>query len=159
MGDSVSGWRAAIESLPTVRRGQWAVGGSAALALQGVPVDPRDVDILADDVAVAELLDGLRGAVRTDEAPWDRGDVRAARRVLAVLAGAEVEILVDVEAVGSDGHVLIGTPPLDGVEAVDINGRQIPVLPLSTMLALLEATGRHARAEMVKRSLGHQQSP
>jgi hypothetical protein len=36
-----------------------------------------------------------------------------------------------------------------------INGRAIPVLPLSTMRAVLEATGRQERAEMVQEALDH----
>jgi hypothetical protein len=73
---SAPAWRTALGELPVVRGGRWAVGGSASLALHGLPVDPRDLDLLADHVAAAELVDGLRGAVVSDEARWDRGDVR-----------------------------------------------------------------------------------
>jgi hypothetical protein len=132
------------------------VGGSASLALHGLPIDPRDVDVLADQVAVAELVDGLQEAVVMDQAPWDRGDVRAARRVVAVVEGVEVEILVGVEAVGSDGDVVMTTPSLDRVEPVVLNGRPIPVLPLSTMRAVLEATGRQERAAMVRGAMGQE---
>jgi hypothetical protein len=130
------------------------VGGSASLALHGLPIDPRDVDVLADHVAAAELVDGLHGTVVSDQAPWDRGDVRAARRVLALVEGVELEILVGVEAVDSDGRVVVTTPSLDRVEPVMLNGRPIPVLPLSTMRAVLEATGRHERAAMVREAIG-----
>jgi hypothetical protein len=126
------------------------VGGSTSLALHGLPIDPGDVDVLADQVAVAELVDGLQDSVVLDQAPWDRGDVRAARRVLAVAEGVEIEILVGVEAVDSDGHVIMSTPSLDLVEPVMLNGRLIPVVPLSTMRAMLEATGRQERAAMVR---------
>ncbi len=66
---SAPAWRAALGELPIVRGGRWAVGGSASLALHGLPVDPRDLDLLVDHVAAAELVDGLRGAVVSDEAP------------------------------------------------------------------------------------------
>jgi hypothetical protein len=144
----------ALQGFPAVRHGQWAVGGSASLALHGLPVDPGDVDVLADHVAVAEIVDGLEGAVVMDQAPWDRGDVRATRRVLAVVEGVDFEILVGVEAVGSDGSVVMTTPNLDRVEQVVLNGRPIPVLPLSTMRAVLEATGRQGRADMVRDAAG-----
>jgi hypothetical protein len=84
--------------------------------------------------------------------------VRAARRVLAVVEGVEVEILVGVHAVGADGRVVMTTPSLDRVDAVVLNGRPIPVLTLSTMRALLEATGRDERAAMVRDAMG-QDSP
>ena len=149
----IPAWRRALQALPRVRHGQWAVGGSVALALHGLPVAPRDVDVLADRVAVAELVAGLQGAIREDRTPWDRGDVRAARRVLAALEGTELEILVGVEAVSADGRVIMPTPTLAEVELVVLDHRAIPVLPLSTMRAVLEATGRTERAVMVRDAL------
>lgn len=89
-----------------------------------------------------------------DQAPWDRGDVRAARRVLAVIEGVELEILVGVEAVGADGRVVMTTPSLERVDPVVLNDQWIPVLPLSTMLKLLEATGIWERAAMVREAIG-----
>jgi hypothetical protein len=147
-------WRTALGELPIVRGGRWAVGGSASLALHGLPVDPRDLDLLADHVAAAELVDGLRGAVVSDEASWDRGDVRAVRRAVAIVHGIEVEILESVEAVGPTGDVLVATPDLDHVDRITVSGRQIPVLALSTMRVLLDATGNRERAKLVANVLG-----
>ena len=84
MTSSAPAWRMALAELPAVGRGRWAVGGSASLALHGLPVEPRDRDLLVDHAAAAELVDGLRDAVVSDESGWDRGDVRAARRAVAV---------------------------------------------------------------------------
>jgi len=151
---SAPAWRTALGELPVVRGGRWAVGGSASLALHGLPVDPRDLDLLVDHVAAAELVDGLRGAVVSDEARWDRGDVRAVRRALAVVHGVEVEILEGVEAVGPTGDVVVATPDLDQVDRIIVSGRQIPVLPLSTMQALVDATGDRERAAMIAKVLG-----
>lgn len=89
-----------------------------------------------------------------DQAPWDRGDVRAVRRILAVIAGVELEILVGVEAVGADGRVVMTTPSLERVDPVALNDRWIPVLPLSTMLKLFEATRVWERAAMVREAMG-----
>jgi hypothetical protein len=119
-----------------------------------LPVNPRDVDLMVDHAAAAELVDGLRDAVVSDEASWDRGDVRAVRRVLAVVHGVEVDILESVEALGPTGEVVVGPPDLDLVERITMSGRPIPVLPLSTMHVLLEATGKRERAAMVGRVLG-----
>ena len=151
---SAPAWRTALGELPIVRGGRWAVGGSACLALHGLPVDPRDLDLLVDHVAAAELVDGLRGAVVSDEARWDRGDVRAVRRALAVVHGVEVEILEGVEAVGPTGDVLAATPDLDHVDRIIVSGRGIPVLPLPAMQVLLDATGNRERAAMVAKVLG-----
>jgi hypothetical protein len=100
------------------------------------------------------MVDGLRDAVVSDEACWDRGDVRAARRALAVVRGVEVEILEGVEAVGPTGDVVVATPDLGHVDRIIVGGRQIPVLPLPAMQVLLDATGKRERAAMVARVLG-----
>lgn len=131
------------------------MGGSASLALHGLPIDPRDVDVLADEQAVGELIDGLGDTVVLDQTPWDRGDVRAERRVLAVVEGVELEILVGVEAVGGDGRVVLTTPNLDLVELPVLDGKAVPVLPLATMQAVLEATGRRERAALVREAISH----
>jgi hypothetical protein len=80
--------------------------------------------------------------------------VRAARRVLAVIEGVELEILVGVEAVAADGRVVMTTPSLERVDQVALNNNWIPVLPLSTMLKLLEATRVRERAAMVRAAMG-----
>ena len=122
MTGSAPAWRTALGELPIVRRGRWAVGGSASLALHGLPVDPRDLDLLVDHAAAAEMVDGLRDAVVSDEACWDRGDVRAVRRALAVVHGVEVEILEGVEAVGPAGDVVVATPDLNHVGRIIVSG-------------------------------------
>jgi len=147
--NAMSTWRSALMRLPMVQAGRWAVSGSAALSLHGLAVDPQDLDLVADAAGATELVDGLGDLVRKDVAPWDRGDVRAARRALAVLDGIDVEILVDVEAVVLGARVL-GSPNLKNVDYIIIDDRRIPVLPLSTMLSILDATGKGERAAMVR---------
>jgi hypothetical protein len=141
-------WRTALSRIPTVRRGKWAVGGSAALALHGLPVVPRDLDLIVDQSAAAELILELGDAVMTDEWSWDRGDVKAVRRALAVVSEFDVEILVGVETVAG-GVTLLGPPNLDDVVVKPVGGRPVPVLPLPTMLTLLRVTGDHERAAVV----------
>lgn len=141
-----------------VRGGRWAVGGSACLALHGLPVDPRDLDLLVDHIAATELVYELRGAVVSDESRWDRGDVRAVRRALAVIHGVEVEILEGAEAVGPAGDVVAATPDLGHVDLIIVSGRPIPVLPLPVMQVLLDATGNRERAAMIAKVLGGRSS-
>ncbi len=84
-----------------------------------------------------------------DETPWDRGDVRAFRRVLAVVNDVEVEILVDIESVTA-GVTILGSPGLYNLDNLVVNGRWIDVLSLPTMLAILDAMGQSERAAMVQ---------
>ena len=147
-------WRIAIGYLPNVQAGQWAVGGSAALALHGLPIDPRDLDLVADRAAATELIAGLGDTVLKDEAAWDRGDVRAARRAVAIVEGVEVEILVEVEAI-AQGERVLGPPDLGDLDSIAVDGRLVPVLPLGAMLQVLLAMGDTRRADLVKRYQQH----
>jgi hypothetical protein len=148
-------WRIALGHLPIVQSGRWAVTGSAALALHGLPVGPHDVDLVADSPAATELIAGLGSSVTKDEVAWDRGDVRAARRAVAIVEGVEVEILVDVEVI-ADGTCVLGPPDLDELGGVLVDGRLIPVLPPAAMLRVLVAMGDNQRADMVRRHVqGH----
>jgi hypothetical protein len=152
VSDEPHRWRTALRALPILEKGRWAVTGSAALALHGLMVEPSDLDVVADPVAAASLAEHLRAFVVSDEATWDRGDVRAVRRIFLLVAGVGVEIMVGVESV-SNGVVLVGTPNLDLLDHVDINEVPIPVLPLRTLVAILEATGKYERALMARHEL------
>jgi hypothetical protein len=62
--------------------------------------------------------------------------------------------LEGVEAVGPTGDVVVATPDLDHVDRIIVSGRPIPVLPLSAIQVLLDATGNRERAAMVAKVLG-----
>jgi len=153
----VNGWQEVLLQLPLTDVGHWAVTGSAALALQGIAIEPRDVDIVADESAGIALVNHLNVFVVQDEVGWDRGDVRAARRSLAIVEGVELEILVGVES-HSNGVVQISAPNLTQVDLITVGGREIPVITLQNMIPILEAMGKGERAataknELVRRSL------
>jgi hypothetical protein len=152
MTQSNYGWQRALLQLPTADIGRWAVTGSAALALQDIAVEPRDVDVIAEESAALAMIGHLGVLVVEDEAWWDRGDVRAARRSLAVVAGVELEILVGVET-HSDGDVQRCTPDLSQVDLVIVEGREIPVLTLESLIQILEAMGKNEEVAMAKDEL------
>jgi len=151
MNDAPSKWHSALGRLPVVEAGCWAIGGSVALALHGLPVVPRDLDLLADHISAEALIVGFGDAVMSDEHQWERGDVRAARRVMAVVEDMEVEILVGVETV-IDGAIVLGTPLLDVVDSIAVGSRWFPVLSLSTMAVVLDSMGKRELALMVRDS-------
>jgi len=120
--------------------------------LQGVAVEPRDVDVVADESAAIAMNEHLNALVIEDDIGWDRGDVRAARRSLAIVEGVELEILVGVES-HSNGVVQLGAPNLTQVDLVIVGGREIPVLTLQTLIPILEAMGKYESAAMAKDEL------
>lgn len=53
-------WRAALETvLERTEPGDWWLVGSAALAVRGVPVEPRDIDLVSDAEGCARLAAAL----------------------------------------------------------------------------------------------------
>jgi len=50
--------------------------------------------------------------------------------------------------------VVVATPDLDHVDRIIVSDRQIPMLRLSTIQVLLDATGNRERAAMVAKVLG-----
>jgi hypothetical protein len=113
-------------------------------------LEPRALPrLVADSTAATELIAGLGDTVLKDEAAWDRGDVRAARRAVAIVEGVEVEILVEVEAIAK-GERVLGPPDLGDLDSVAVDGRLVPMLPLGAMLQVLRAMGDTRRADLVK---------
>jgi aminoglycoside-2''-adenylyltransferase len=145
-------WRRAIGELPDFASHRWAIGGSAALALHGLPVDPRDIDLVGDADAAADFASQLANKVDADEQPWERGRYRATRRLHALVAGVDVEILVGIEARSVDGQI-IQAPDLSSVDYVLVESRLVPVIKLATMLAVMEATDQRERASLVRQAL------
>jgi hypothetical protein len=47
------------------------------------------------------------------------------------------------------------TPSLEGAELLVLNGREIPVLPLSAIGEVLKVSGRQERAAMVQEAIAH----
>lgn len=119
---------------------RWVLVGSASLALQGVDIRPKDIDILTDQA----------GALRFNELFCDYvvSPVRFQRSTLFdsyfgtfTVLGIKVEVMGDLvikyqEGAGSQAHRL--TNP----HFVKLDELIIPVSPLSEQLASYEKLGR-----------------
>ena len=119
----------------------WAVSGSAALALQGVPVSCADLDLATTALDAGAVERALAGHVIEPVGRRARGAIRG-HLGRSELASIEVEILGDVQNLLPDGT---WTPPprLDEhTNYVALNGRRCPVLDLSYLRAVYVTMGR-----------------
>lgn len=176
-----------IEALRTIREAAagdvtWALTGSLSFALQGVPVDPTDVDVQTDEPGAYALerrlsrLDDAAVAVR-DPVSFSTGDgIRSHFGVLAV-GGVRVEVMGALQK-RVDGN---WEPPVDVAERrtwIAVDGRhgapaddwsdrgadpggtegdasfRVPVLPLAYEATAYERLGRSERAALLREHAG-----
>ncbi len=127
----------------------WALTGSTSFALQGVPVDPRDVDVQTS----------AHGAYRVEEQfddcvvePVTRSTHDGIRSHLGVLSVEDLR----VEVMGGLQKRDPGDewePPTDlqaHREYVTLDDRRVPVLSLAYEAAAYERLGRDRRAALLR---------
>ncbi|HEX5994352.1 MAG TPA: HAD-IA family hydrolase [Jiangellales bacterium] len=144
-------WRSALTRFadtvgPTI---PWAVTGSAALAIYGVDVEPNDVDVITDRSGLA-AVHRLAGTGSVDE-PFESSDVAAEARLRFDLDGVAFEVLVGVRNLRSDGSWSSRATPADRVR-IPSRGN-IPVLPLSSLLAIAEERKRAVQSAAIRARL------
>ncbi len=129
----------------------WALLGSTASCLQGLPVEPPDIDI-ATTLAGAYLMSGclidaMRAPVRYGETP----NYASHFGVFEVL-GRRVEVMGDLIIRGPDG--VIDTREQfarwsDKVRTVKVDGISVPCVPLEWQLVANMLIGREDRVPII----------
>jgi hypothetical protein len=141
-------WRAALAMLLERASGlEWWLAGSAALAVRGLAVEPRDLDVIATADAADALAEALADVLV--EPPDDGGLL--GERWFRAFGAARIECV---------GGVHASLEPCDfGVEAgsrreeIEWEGAVIRVPPLALQLAATEARGLHERAALIREAL------
>lgn len=136
----------------------WAITGSVGMALQGMPLAPRDIDLQTDRAGAYAMQDLLAEFVVQPVAMKDSGHTRSLFGVLRV-EGVTVEIMGDMVRRGPDGEW--GTPPALAAitRRVMLAGMDLPVLDLAHEYQAYLAMGRTERAEEIRRWLERGEEP
>ncbi|GAB7014364.1 nucleotidyltransferase domain-containing protein [Halolamina salina] len=142
-------YRNAIETLaPAVDDVPWALTGSASFALQGVPVEPDDIDVQTTAAGAYAIESAFEDRV-VDPVSLSTGERIKSHFGVLELHGLRVEIMGAVQKRRPDGT---WESPVD-VEAhrtfVELDGRSVPVLSLAYEADAYERLGRHERAELL----------
>ncbi len=125
----------------------WAVTGSLGCRLQGVPVQPHDIDIASDVCGVYEIARRLAEFVTRPVAFSHAARIRSHLGVLDV-HGIQGEIMGGVEIRDADGAWVAGDPRAR--RFVQVAELTVPVLSLEAECAGYLRLGRTARAQMLR---------
>ncbi len=130
----------------------WAVTGSVGMALQGIPVEPHDIDLQTDAAGAYEIQRRL-AEYSVQPVAFLAGERMRSHFGRLVIEGIQVEIMGDIEKRLSDGA---WDPPPDLlaiIRHVVIADRRIPVLDLAYEVEAYDKIGRHAQADRLRQWL------
>jgi len=125
----------------------WWLGGSAALAVRGIDVVPRDLDLVTSARGAEEL------ARRLDDLlvePLTVGEGWIATHFARAFAGARIEWVGGVSA-DAAGARDFGPAAEERLERVVWRGRELRVPPLDLQLASARARGLDERVAAIQR--------
>jgi hypothetical protein len=125
-----------------------ALTGSASFALQGVPVEPDDVDVQTTEAGAYAIEAAFTERVVDPVEFTEAEEIRSHFGVLE-LEGVRVEVMGDVQRQRADGW----SEPTNVVanrESVTLEGRRIPVLSLAYEARAYAELGRDERAALLR---------
>lgn len=129
----------------------WWLGGSAALAVRGAPIAPRDFDLIADDRAAHRLGVLLRDQLVEPVIPV-RGWV--CRWWGRAFLEARFEWVGGVEAAADQPYASdFGPAAAQRLETIEWQGHAIRVPPLDLQLQVSQRRGLQERAVQIQRLL------
>jgi len=134
----------------------WAVTGSLGFALQGVPVEPHDIDIQSDEKGVYDIERLFSEHVARPVTLSSTETMRSHFGALDI-DGVKVEIMGDIQKRSGDGAWEEPTDLNRHKRFVDVEGMSVPVLSLAYEREAYLRMGRLEKAEMLRRWLERQE--
>ncbi len=129
----------------------WAVAGSLSLALQGVPVEPHDIDISTDEAGAYEIERLFEQRVAKPVVFCGADKIRSHFGAF-MLDGIKVEVMGDVQTKADDG-TWAEPVSLQHKRIVDAEGMQVPVLSLEYEYQAYLRLERFEKAAAIKKHL------
>lgn len=127
----------------------WVLVGSTSLALQGVSVEPDDIDVLTDKEGaykVGELL----GKYEVDPVSFKRSELFASHFGKFKVQGVSVEVMGDLEVFVDDSWTNVTEDRLRSKRLRRVGDLEIPVSPLEKQLEDYEKLNRKKDIETIK---------
>ncbi len=132
----------------------WVVTGSLGFALQGVPVQPNDIDLQTDKAGAYEI-EHLFSDVVIRKVRFSTTERIKSHFGALQIDGIEVEIMGDIQKRGADGVWEEIVDPARYKRTVEIDGMLVPVLSLEYEYQAYLKFGRVERAKMLRKWLDH----
>ncbi len=130
----------------------WAITGSLGFAIQGIGLQPNDIDIQTDKKGAYRIEQLFADYVEKKVTFSSSENIRSHFGVLRI-DNVKVEIMGDIEKRGGDGA---WEEPVDlrtYIRQVDFNGMKIPVLDLEYEYQAYLKLGRVKKTRIIKRWL------
>jgi len=131
----------------------WVVTGSLGFALQGVPIEPHDIDIQTDREGAYEI-ERLFSEFVVEPVRFKESERIRSHFGMLIIEGVKVEIMGDIQKKVNEKW----EPPVDinrHKRFVQIEGMEIPVLSLEYEYQAYLKLGRFERANMLKKFLAN----
>jgi hypothetical protein len=146
----IAPWDEALETfLDRVDRVDWWLAGSGALAVRGVDVSPRDLDVITDAAGARRLGELLVDALVE---PVFESDGWVARWWGRAFLAARVELVAEVApSVDEPDPVDFGPVAAANLERVRWRGHDLLVPPLELQLAVAERRRLEERVDAISR--------
>lgn len=127
----------------------WAVTGSLGMALQGVEIEPRDIDLQTDREGAYEIERRFFAQV-SRKVSFSTGQRIRSHFGALLINGVRVEIMGAVQKRLEDGTWEDAIDPGSYKRLVHFTGMQIPVLALEYEAQAYQKMGRLQRAELLR---------
>jgi hypothetical protein len=131
----------------------WVLTGSLSFALQGLPLEPHDIDIQTDEQGAYEIERRFASQVSRRVA-FSAGERMRSHLGALLIDGIEVEIMGDIQKRLEDGSWESPVDLNSHRRFVNFEGMQVPVLSLEYEAQAYQKMGRLERAEMLRRAGG-----
>lgn len=140
----------------------WAIFGSVSLALQGVNVEPRDIDILTDKKGALKIRNALKDyefkeiKFREDEWKKKREGIKEPIKIKSYygeleINGIKVEVAGELQKFINEKWTKPQIPKER--KLIKVNGFGVPIIPLERELEAYRELGRKEKAKKIKKFL------
>lgn len=136
----------------------WALTGSLSFALQGVPVEPHDIDIQTDASGAYEI-ERLFSEFVTRKVAFSASERIRSHFGTLLIDGITVEIMGDIEKRLEDGTWEKPPDLAAHRRIIDVHGIQVPVLSLEYECQAYAKLGRVSKARMLQDALSQRTVP
>lgn len=130
---------------------RWILIGSSNLALQGVKVNPEDIDISTNAGDLHKIQDILKGyclkPVRLKEM-----DIFKSLYGLFEINGIKIEVMADLEVRDGENWYKMTERKVNPL-FIDVLGIDIPCMPLENELKFYKKLGRNKKVELIKKAM------
>jgi len=130
----------------------WAITGSLGFALQGVAIEPNDIDIQTDKRGAYEIERYFSESV-TKRVKFSSTERIRSHLGELMIDGIKVEIMGDIQKRNKDGSWENPTDLEYHKRSVEVEGMQVPVLSLEYEYQAYLKLGKIDKAEMLRKWL------